>query len=327
MKRSSTFQPHNSPTPAPTRSPPSTQRPRSPLGSSTFLEHYEQKMRQNTSRTTQGPQHKQQQELSSSRVSVKSHQPLTKRSNPSHEVQESGPNQAYIDNLVRLKLEETNFRIKSRIATMLKEMGATPTELGRFSLLGRTEDLLDYLSEHIRDKLSSTQIREDFIQKERSKQKESMAEAEIQLEALQKKAEEREASEKELRKKLKESNSELKVLYEQVNVKEKELSQRITELYQTRTLLKEAEKHSQSLTAKYMSVEKERDGLREAASSDSKNTLHEQKALGEELSKLQEDNTELREELEMMRIREKSQSATVANLNEEVERWRQRFEL
>ena len=68
--------------------------------------------------------------------------------------------------------------------------------------------------------------------------------------------------------------------------------------------------------ARFMTVEKERDGLREAASNDSKSILNEQRALTEELSKMKEENIELREELEMMKIRDKSQSVTVTNLSE-----------
>ena len=70
---------------------------------------------------------------------------------------------------------------------MLKQMAVTPSDIGKFSLLIRTEDMLDCLSQHIADKLSSTEIKQEFIKKERSKEKQSMAENQIQLEALKKK--------------------------------------------------------------------------------------------------------------------------------------------
>lgn len=88
-------------------------------------------------------------------------------------------------------------------------------------MLAKIEDVLDFLSEKIKEKWSVNEIKENTMHKMRSKEKETVAEFEVQLSSLQKRFEEKESNEVMLRNKLKEVNSELKILYEQVNLKEK----------------------------------------------------------------------------------------------------------
>jgi chromosome segregation ATPase len=90
-----------------------------------------------------------------------------------------------------------------------------------------------------------------------------------------------------LKGKLKECHGELKELYDKVNVKEKEYSQRTTELYQLKVQMKEGEKSGDLLKAKWQSLEKERNELKcllESAGKDHSGTLGSLKQEKEQLA-------------------------------------------
>jgi chromosome segregation ATPase len=72
----------------------------------------------------------------------------------------------------------------------------------------------------------------------------------------------REEHEKTLKAKVKETHSELRELYDRLNQKEKELSGKVTELYQAKVLVMESEKIIEGLQGKCGATEKERNELR-----------------------------------------------------------------
>ena len=60
--------------------------------------------------------------------------------------------------LVQLKMEEMAFKFKSRIGTLLKEISISVADLSRFSSLTKIDDILNFLSEKVKEKLVSTEI-------------------------------------------------------------------------------------------------------------------------------------------------------------------------
>ena len=50
------------------------------------------------------------------------------------------------------------FKFKTRIGTLLREMNISVLELGRFTSLGRIDEILDFLSEKVRESLTAKTI-------------------------------------------------------------------------------------------------------------------------------------------------------------------------
>lgn len=55
-------------------------------------------------------------------------------------------------------MEEMAFKFKSRIGTLLKEISISVADLSRFSSLTKIDDILNFLSEKVKEKLVSTEI-------------------------------------------------------------------------------------------------------------------------------------------------------------------------
>jgi hypothetical protein len=66
-------------------------------------------------------------------------------------------------------MEEMEFKFKSRIGTLLKEISIPMVELNRFTALAKIDDILNFLSEKIKEKLVSSEITESNVTKIRSK--------------------------------------------------------------------------------------------------------------------------------------------------------------
>jgi hypothetical protein len=66
-------------------------------------------------------------------------------------------------------MEEMAFKFKSRIGTLLKEISIPMVELNRFTALAKIDDILNFLSEKIKEKLVSSEITESNVTKIRSK--------------------------------------------------------------------------------------------------------------------------------------------------------------
>ena len=98
--------------------------------------------------------------------------------------------------MVRLKVEEMIFKFKTRIGALLKEIGISVVDLNRFTSLNRIDDILDCLSEKVKEMLAKRDIKNTEIAKVRSKEQDLLNEYEIQLESLKKKQQEKEAAEK-----------------------------------------------------------------------------------------------------------------------------------
>jgi hypothetical protein len=150
------------------------------------------------------------------------------------------------------------FKFKSRIGTLLKEINISMIDLNRFTSLARIDDILNFLSEKIKEKLINTEINDNNVIKIRSKERELLTESELQIESLKKRMQEKENQEKTQKLKIKENHNELRELYDKVNLKEKELSIKMTELYQIKMLMKENEKLIEGLQVKNGQLEKER---------------------------------------------------------------------
>jgi predicted nucleic acid-binding Zn-ribbon protein len=134
--------------------------------------------------------------------------------------------------------------------------------VGRFSQLGKVDEIILFVSDCVRQGLSEASRIASATSAVTSKEREALEKAQAELELARGKLLERENSERNFKARLKESHSELKELYDKVNVKEKEYSQRTTELYQLRVQMKELEKGAESLKGRLQSVEKERNELK-----------------------------------------------------------------
>jgi hypothetical protein len=66
-------------------------------------------------------------------------------------------------------MEEMAFKFKSRIGTLLKEVGISVTDLTRFTSLAKIDDILNFLSEMVKERLVSSEIVENNVTKIRSK--------------------------------------------------------------------------------------------------------------------------------------------------------------
>jgi hypothetical protein len=86
--------------------------------------------------------------------------------------------------MVRLKVEEMTFKFKTRISCMLKELGVSGVELGRFSGLSRIDDMLTFLSERLRERVTSSQLSEASFLKVHLREKETVNSHEVELEML-----------------------------------------------------------------------------------------------------------------------------------------------
>jgi hypothetical protein len=66
-------------------------------------------------------------------------------------------------------MEEMAFKFKSRIGTLLKEIGISVFDLTRFTSLAKIDDILNFLSEKVKERLTSSEITETNVTKIRSK--------------------------------------------------------------------------------------------------------------------------------------------------------------
>jgi hypothetical protein len=78
-----------------------------------------------------------------------------------------------------LKIEEMIFKFKTRIGTLLKEMTISVAELNRFTGLSRIDDIIDFLSEKVKEMMMSRDIRSTEIANVRSKDQEMLNEYEV----------------------------------------------------------------------------------------------------------------------------------------------------
>ncbi len=63
------------------------------------------------------------------------------------------------------------FKFKSRIGTLLKEINISLFDLNKFSALARIDDILNFLSEKVKEKIVNTEISENNVTKIRSKER------------------------------------------------------------------------------------------------------------------------------------------------------------
>lgn len=71
------------------------------------------------------------------------------------------------------------FKFKTRIGTLLKEMTISVAELNRFTGLSRIDDIIDFLSEKVKEMMMSRDIRSTEIANVRSKDQEMLNEYEV----------------------------------------------------------------------------------------------------------------------------------------------------
>jgi chromosome segregation ATPase len=158
----------------------------------------------------------------------------------------------------RLRTEELLFKLKVRFGSLLSEAAATEEEVARFGQLTKVDELILFVTDRIRRALSDASSLANNSSSSNHKDKEAVEQSKAELEQTRVKLLEREASEKGLKGRLKEAHTELKELYDRVNVKEKEYSQRTTELYQLRVQMKEQEKASDAMRTRLQAAEKDR---------------------------------------------------------------------
>jgi hypothetical protein len=92
-----------------------------------------------------------------------SNRPMTYRSGegkqrPLAESMERLAHEDFNSHLIQLKMEEMAFKFKSRIGTLLKEISISVADLTRFSSLAKIDEILNFLSEKVKEKLVSTEI-------------------------------------------------------------------------------------------------------------------------------------------------------------------------
>ena len=100
----------------------------------------------------------------------------------------------------------------------------------------------------------------------------------------------------------------------------------MTELYQSKVYLKEAEKMIETLKGKISQLETEKTALTQAMSSESKGILSNTQELLDKISTLELRLAEHEEEIGEVRSREKQLAQYSRQLDEELIRWRERFE-
>ena len=110
--------------------------------------------------------------------------------------------------------------------------------MNRFHNIVRIDDILNFLSEKVREKLVNAQISEANFSKVRSREKDTLNEYEVEIESLSRKLKDKETSEKAYKNRVKEAYNESQELLDRLNQKEKDLSSKVTELYQLKANLK-----------------------------------------------------------------------------------------
>jgi len=93
--------------------------------------------------------------------------------------------------VIRLKIEEMTFKYKLKISNLLKELNTSSHEMTRFHNIVRIDDILNFLSEKVREKMVSSQLNEASFNKVRSKEKDTLNECEAELDSLNKKLKDR----------------------------------------------------------------------------------------------------------------------------------------
>ena len=79
------------------------------------------------------------------------------------------------------------FKYKLKISNLLKELNTSSHEMTRFHNIVRIDDILNFLSEKVREKMVSSQLNEASFNKVRSKEKDTLNEYEAELDSLNKK--------------------------------------------------------------------------------------------------------------------------------------------
>ncbi len=103
---------------------------------------------------------------------------------------------------MRLKTEEIMFKYKTKIGCMLREIGATGSELERFTSLTRTDDILSFLSEKIRQWITTAQLKESSLERANSLERETVFGQSEELADLKRKLEEKETGDRLIKSKL-----------------------------------------------------------------------------------------------------------------------------
>lgn len=83
------------------------------------------------------------------------------------------------------------FKYKLKISNLLKELNTSSHEMTRFHNIVRIDDILNFLSEKVREKMVSSQLNEASFNKVRSKEKDTLNEYEAELDSLNKKLKDR----------------------------------------------------------------------------------------------------------------------------------------
>lgn len=183
-----------------------------------------------------------------------------------------------------------------------------------------------FLSQRVRERLMSTERVESDHLKLLSKDRQMLSQYQIQIGGLRRKIQEKEMSQKSLKVKIKETHNELREIYDRINQKEKELSLKVTELYQTKMLVKESQKIIDNLQFKYASLEKERNELRRNFEESHRSTQTYIKEMERENIEMRQREQDFRDELERAKEKEVRIQQSNNQLSEQVARWRERFE-
>ena len=73
------------------------------------------------------------------------------------------------------------FKYKTKISCLLKELNISTNDMIHFNNINKTEEILNYLSLKVREKLTKTQISEENYLKNKSKSKEEVKEHEVEI--------------------------------------------------------------------------------------------------------------------------------------------------
>lgn len=109
-----------------------------------------------------------------------------------------------------------------------------------------------------------------------------------ELESLRKKLNEKEGAEKTMKAKQRDLHAQISEWQDKFFQKEKELSQKVTEIYQLRAMQKESEKLVEGLQIRITGLEKERNDLRSRVDQDGRGAIKDRTELQDEVERLRE---------------------------------------
>jgi len=98
------------------------------------------------------------------------------------------------ENTLRLKAEELLFKLKVRFGSLLKEMGVKEEEALRFSLLGKADEVILFVTDSVRKRLNEASSIASTTSTSITKDREALGSIERELEQAKSRLAEREGS-------------------------------------------------------------------------------------------------------------------------------------